>query len=99
MDAKICTAANGRIDQLLTDPPTKHRKRGEYGFYSDQTRFAIAKSLTEMGVVKSAKELEKKVNESTVHSMKKNYLLKLKKGEEPTSLTKSPRGKPLMLGD
>ena len=31
--------------------------------------------------------------------MKKNYLLKLKKGEEQTSLPKGSLGKPLMLGD
>ena len=103
LDAKICASANERIDQLLTEPPTKRRKRGEYGFYNDQTRFAIAKSSIEIGVAKTTKkftkELGRKVNESTVCSMKKNYLLKLKKGEEPTSLPKSPRGKPLMLGD
>ena len=102
-EATICAAANDRIDQLIDQPPTKCRKRGEYSVYSDQTRLNIAKSALEIGVNKTARkfsqQLGKKVNESTVRNMKKSYLQHLQKGDHPTSLPKSPRGRPLMLGD
>ena len=102
-EATICAAANDRIDQLIDQPPTKRRKRGEYSVYSDQTRLNIAKSALEIGVNKTARkfsqQLGKNVNESTVRNMKKSYLQHLQKGDHPTSLPKSPRGRPLMLGD
>ena len=102
-EATICAAPNDRIDQLIDQTPTKRRKRGEYSVYSDQTRLNIAKSALEIGVNKTARkfsqQLGKKVNESTVRNMKKSYLQHLQKGDHPTLLPKSPRGRPLMLGD
>ena len=97
-EATICAAANDRIDQLIDQPPTKHRKRGEYSVYSDQTRLNIAKSALEIGVNKTARkfsqQLGKKVNESSVRNMKKSYLQHLQKGDHPTSLPNQTYVKP-----
>ena len=75
-----------------TEPRTKRRKRGEYHFYDAQTRLDIAKSSLLIGVNKTARKFSKqlgmRVNESTVRGMKKAYLLKLKKGDKPSTLPK-----------
>ena len=75
-----------------TEPPTKRRKREEYHFHDAQTRLNMAKSSLLIGVNitvrKFSKQLGMKVNESTVRGMKKAYLLKLIKGEKPSTLPK-----------
>jgi len=66
--------ANAEVEKILT----KKRKRGEYNHYDSEQRAKMARYVVEHGVVRAAKhfsgKLSKNVNESTVRSLKKQYL-------------------------
>ena len=56
------------------------RKRGKYNHYSAEHRYKMAKYAVENGVMKASKHfskvLGKPVNESSIRTMKKSYILK-----------------------
>ena len=78
--------ANAEVEKILT---TK-RKRGEYSHYDSEQRAKMARYAVEHGVARIAKyfsgKLRKNVNESTVRSLKKQYL-KLSKEIDSGSVT------------
>ncbi|CAC5395882.1 unnamed protein product [Mytilus coruscus] len=107
-DVLVTQAANDGIDTMnsatsLPTTPTRKRKRGDYNFYDDETWAKIARYSVENGVARAARKLSsdlgKKVNETSVRSMRDTYL-KFKKqgGGDIDVLPRSPRGNPLLLG-
>lgn len=80
---------------MLILPLLKKRQRGEYGSYSPETRTKIAKYAIENGPTKAAahfsKTLGRKLNESTVRSIKKHFLASPSKSKEQR-LPHFPRG-------
>ncbi|XP_071138526.1 uncharacterized protein [Mytilus edulis] len=86
-DVLVTQAAKDGIDTMksatsLPTTPTRSRKRGDYNYYDDETRAKIAGYSVENGVARAARkfssDLSKKVSETSVRSMRDNYL-KLKK--------------------
>ena len=102
--AQQCFAANNEI-LYVTNPKSQKRKRGEYGTYSSELRLKIGKYGALHGATKAArhfsKELDKKINESTVRGMVKAYQKELQRQptEEIEALPPSKRGRPLILGE
>ena len=95
---------------LQEGPPTRadhERKReSEYYVYSASERLSIAHYASDHGVARAARHfssvLSHPVNESTVRSMQKKYLQKIKQqsGKVPlVSLPRQKRGRPLLIGD
>jgi hypothetical protein len=90
-------------------PQNHSRKRKRYGDYSGELRAKIARYAIEYGNTAAARhfssKLDSKLNESTVRGMKSAYERVRKRNEkmkidsEITSVPKSPRGRPLKLGD
>ena len=102
--------ANAEVEKILA---TKC-KRGEYNHYDSEQRAKMARYAVEHGVARAAKyfsgKLSKNVNESTVRSLKKQYL-KLSKEIDSGStsddvdssgaikvMDRKPRGPPTLLG-
>lgn len=83
VEANSLQAANDAVDAILFKTPTK-RKRGEYASYDDETRAKIARYAVDNGVAKAARkfsgQLEHKVSESTVRSMRDIYIKQKKEG-------------------
>ena len=93
------------LDVLVTG--SRKRKRGEYGDYSPDTRYKIARYAIENGNSRAARHfssvLDRNINESTVRGFKTSYNRRrnLNKEFEPSqtsSLPRSPRGRPTKLG-
>ena len=93
------------FDVLVTGSRT--RKRGEYGDYSLDTRYKIARYAIENGNSRAARHfssvLDRNINESMVRGFKTSYNRRrnLSKEFEPSqnsSLPRSPRGRPTKLG-
>ncbi|VDI04793.1 Hypothetical predicted protein [Mytilus galloprovincialis] len=101
--AKTVTVANSSVKDVLQSPNRK-RKRGEYSNYSSEQRAKIARYACEHGNTSAAKHfsklLDKTINESTVRSMKKQYIDELNKTPEKkiVELSRSPKGRPKLLG-
>ena len=102
-EAIATEAANDAVEAIFSEPPPK-RQRGGYAFYSAEIRAKIGKSACEIGNTKTVKKftiiLGKKLNESTVRSMKKAYIeAKQRAGDDVPDLPRRMRGQPLLLGD
>lgn len=90
-------------------PASESRKRKKYGNYSGELRAKIARYAIDHGNTAAARHfsstLDAKINESTVRGMKSAYEKmrkineKMKIATTITSIPKSPRGRPLKLGD
>ena len=94
-------------NELSLSTPSRKRKRGEYGEYSPETRYKIARYAIENGNSRAARHfssvLDKNINESTVRGFKVafNRRRNLDKDFEQSqlvSLPRSPRGRPTKLG-
>ena len=104
-EAMLTHTANSAVETVvMAEKPSasRKRKRGEYSVYDDDMRAKIAKYSIDNGVAKASRkfssDLGRKVSETTVRSMR-DSLIKLKKtnidmNSDPTSLPKSPTGKP-----
>ena len=94
----VIQSANDFVDK----EPTRKCQRGEYSTYSAETRANIAKSAINIGNSQAAqkwsKSLGRKINESTVRSIKRQYL-KHKTLHRNDELPHKPRGPPLVLGE
>ena len=99
-ESAVIQSANDSVDK---EPPRKCQ-RGEYSTYSAETRANIAKSAINIGNSQAArkfsKSLSRKINASTVRSIKHQYLKHktLHRNDVP-ELPHKPRGAPLMLGE
>ena len=111
-EAEATQAANTIVEKFLNeefeDPQSasgsRKRKRGQYQTYDEETRAKIAKSAIEIGVTKTAVKFStphRKLNESTVRSMRDSYKKLKSKNQLQTVVTlpKQPRGAPLLLGE
>lgn len=96
--------ANQRVIECLENSSTRKRKRGQYGHYTPESRAKIAKWACDHGNTSAAKRFSKEqgrnINESTVRSIKKQYLKEIKECENGsfTSLPENSRGRPPILG-
>lgn len=90
----------GNKHVLKTIKKYRKRKRGNFGHFTPESRAKIAKWACEYGYTSAAKrfskELMRDVNESTVRSIKKQYLRELQNSENGncTSLHEASRGRP-----
>ena len=94
-------------NELSLSTPSRKRKRGEYGEYSPETRYKIARYAIENGNSRAARHfssvLDKNINESTVRGFKVAYnrrrnLDKDFEQSQLVSLPRSSRGRPTKLG-
>ncbi|XP_041364431.1 uncharacterized protein LOC121379845 [Gigantopelta aegis] len=97
IEAETIVAANTSVDKLTSEENPKKRKRGEYQNYDENVRAKIAVYAIEKGVMKATRkfstELNKKLSESTVRSMKKAFLKEqTRTGATPRQLVKAQRG-------
>ena len=97
------SAANGAVVQAVSK--SLKRKRGKYNHYSAEQRYKMAKYAVENGVMKASKHfskvLGKPVNESSIRTMKKSYILKkvtTESDEFQDGLPCNKRGRPTLLG-
>ena len=103
--ALLTEAANDAVETVVrSDPGSRKRKRGEYTSYDEDIRAKIARYSIDNGVAKTSRkfsaDMGRKVSESTVRSMRDQYItLKKTSVSEPSALPKSPRGNPLLLGN
>lgn len=101
-EACSTSAANSAVIEVL-EPSTPKRKRDDYGKYSPEQRAKMARYCIQNGPAKAARhfssQLGRKVNESTLRSIKAAYLRE-KTPERTTlpTLPHSPRGRPLKIG-
>ncbi len=102
-EAVVTRAANDAVDQDNQTPVSRKRKRGEYSIFDGEQRAKIARLAIEIeptrAAIRMSSELGRKLNESTVRSIKTAYLKKSKQGETVASLDKAKRGAPLILGE
>ena len=109
LPSKTVKAANDCVS-LEEGPPTradrKRKRESEYYVYSASERLSIARYASDHGVARAARHFSSVLshpgNESTVRSMQKKYLQKIKQqsGEVPlVSLPRQKRGHPLLIGD
>ena len=99
-ESAVIQSANDSVDK---EPPRKCQ-RGEYFTYSAETRANIANSAINIGNSQAARKWSKslglKINESTVRSIKRQYLEhKTLHWNDVPELPHKPRGAPLMLGE
>ncbi|KAH3738073.1 hypothetical protein DPMN_044683 [Dreissena polymorpha] len=101
-EAVTTQAANDAVEKVLVTESRK-RKRGEYFNYDDGIRAKIARYAIDNGVTKASRhfsaDLAHNVSKTTVRSMRDQYV-KVKKqlGCDTTTLARSPRGAPTLLG-
>lgn len=77
----MVVSANENVDKTMTGSSSKKRKRGEYNHYDSEQRLKMAKYACEhvsKAVRHFSTQTGKSINESTMRSLKKGYLLKLK---------------------
>ena len=103
------SAVNRHVAKVLESG--KHTKlRGKYNKYSPELRAEIGRVAGQVGTkstaVRFTKQLGKRVNESTVRSIRKAYREALSRkrksgeaGDRVLSIRPKKRGKPLLLGD
>ncbi|XP_041369612.1 uncharacterized protein LOC121383588 [Gigantopelta aegis] len=77
-EAETIVAANTSVNKLTSEENPKKIKRGEYQNYDENVRAKIAVYAIKKGVMKDTRkfstELNKKLSESNVRSMKKAFL-------------------------
>ena len=104
---KLCEELNDIVEseyQTKTPGSSKKSKRGEYVHYTPEQKAKIARYTIDNGPTKAARHfsetLGKKLNESTVRSIKSSYLIQSNYNKETLTLVKpKPRGRPKLLGD
>ena len=111
----ICQA-NNEVDAVLKENTGEHgRKRKPYMKISDELRAKVGKFAAEQGnaaaVCKFSQEFESPLSESMVRSLKKAYLMELRRKREANildsddeelgvnSLPPRKRGRPVLLGE
>lgn len=100
--SKTIQAANTEVLEVIKS--SGKRKRGEYSHYDSEQRAKIGRWACENGnasaVKHFSKSMGKPINESTVRSLKKQYLREVNRTPEKriTSLEKGKVGRPLLLG-
>ena len=102
-------AANREVEAVERYTAKKSLKRGPYQKYTPQLRTAIGRHAAENGVCAAAKkysrQLDKKINESTVREFKEAYMKKRSRKRmaedddvEVKALPVQKRGRPLLVG-
>ena len=80
--AERIVSANESVEKQIVSSSSKKRKRGDYNHYDSEQKLKIAKYACEHGLSKAVKYFnsvfEKPINESTIRTFKKGYLLKIK---------------------
>ncbi|CAC5417731.1 unnamed protein product [Mytilus coruscus] len=105
----MIVSANDSVDKTITASScssSKKRKRGEYNHSDSEQKLKMAKYACEHGVTKVARHFStqtgKSINESTIRTFKKGYLLKLKTrssdSDSEISFENKKRCQPMVLG-
>ena len=104
LPASAIVSANKEVSKEL-----ESKKRGKYNKYTPSQRFEIGNYSSQNGAAAAARYLSRKykctVSESTVKSIKKDYMKELRKrprrnnGEVTASLPTKKRGRKLLLGE
>ncbi|XP_071150127.1 uncharacterized protein [Mytilus edulis] len=81
--AEVVVSANDSVDKTMTAASSKKRKRGEYNqSFDSEQKLKMAKYICEHGVSKAVRhfstQTEKSINESTIRTLKTEYLLNCK---------------------
>ncbi|KAH3871339.1 hypothetical protein DPMN_034537 [Dreissena polymorpha] len=94
-EALLTQAANDAVEEMVIG---RKRKREEYASYRNETRAKIARYAIDNWVAKASRHftanMGKKVSETTVRSMRDQYVKRKRKkelGEDMKSLSKSSR--------